>query len=191
MFINKFVNNSRKQGYALLVAILTMSLVTAVGFSILSISLKGFRLSVSERESVYAFYAADSGAECALLWDIRGIELNGIPTFATSTETGTGDTYPGWPNNAPSVVVANCFGENIISSWDINNPPRTGTETTTRFKLDFTEGYCAEVEVRKEVLIADPTRADTIIISRGYNSSCDDADQALSVTVERAIRVTY
>ncbi len=57
------------KGYTLLFAVLVSSLVLAVGISILTISKKEFLLASAARESVYAFYAADGGLECALYAD--------------------------------------------------------------------------------------------------------------------------
>lgn len=59
------------RGYTLLFAVLVSSLVLAVGISILNISKKEFLLASSARESTTAFYAADSGLECAVYFDGR------------------------------------------------------------------------------------------------------------------------
>lgn len=58
-------------GFTLLLSVLIASLILTIGLSILNIAFKELTLSSSARESVIAFYAADSGAECALYWDIQ------------------------------------------------------------------------------------------------------------------------
>jgi hypothetical protein len=65
--INK--NIKFNKGYTLLFAVIVSTLVLSVGISILNISKKEFLLSSSARESTKAFYAADSGLECAVYHD--------------------------------------------------------------------------------------------------------------------------
>jgi Tfp pilus assembly protein PilX len=55
------------KGYTLLFAVIVSVLVLSISTFILSVSRKQLILSSSARDSVYAFYAADSGLECALL----------------------------------------------------------------------------------------------------------------------------
>lgn len=60
-----------QKGFTVLLAALVSSLVLSLGLSIAVIVRKSIRLSSVGRDSQIAFYAADSGAECALYWDIR------------------------------------------------------------------------------------------------------------------------
>lgn len=63
--------HTTSRGFTLLLAALVSSLVLSVGLSIVSIVQKSVTLSSIGRESQFAFYAADTGAECALYWDLR------------------------------------------------------------------------------------------------------------------------
>lgn len=65
--------NGRGRAFALLYAVMTSSIILAVGVSIISIALKQLSISTLGRESQYAFYAANAGAECALYWDFHGV----------------------------------------------------------------------------------------------------------------------
>ena len=56
-------------GFTLFFAVLIASLLLAIGLAIFNITIKELVLSSSVRDSEFAFYAADSGAECALFWD--------------------------------------------------------------------------------------------------------------------------
>ena len=53
-----------KSGYTLLFAVLIASLVLGVATFILGIARKQYILSSATRDSMYSFYAADSGIEC-------------------------------------------------------------------------------------------------------------------------------
>jgi len=58
-------------GFTLLLAALIASIVVALGISIFRLAQKEITLSSIGRDSQFAFYAADSGSECALYWDLR------------------------------------------------------------------------------------------------------------------------
>lgn len=62
-----------RAGFVLLYAVMTSTIILAVGVSIISIALKQLSISTLGRESQYAFYAANTGAECALYWDFHGV----------------------------------------------------------------------------------------------------------------------
>jgi hypothetical protein len=79
-------------GFTLLLAALVASLVLSLGVSIFTIARKSILLSTMGRDSQYAFYAADTGAECALYWDLRH---NHFPaTSPPATITCDGQTVP-------------------------------------------------------------------------------------------------
>lgn len=65
-----------KAGFTLLFAGLTASLILAISLSILSISIKESQLSGVAKESQLAFYAADTGVECVLYWDLKEDAFN-------------------------------------------------------------------------------------------------------------------
>src|SRR3989344_611809 len=91
------------QGFTLYYAMLFGSIMLAIGASLLNISLKELRLSSALNESEYAFFAADSGVECALYWDSKG--SNVFPVYHTAGQnrvyTGTWQGTPPNPNPDP------------------------------------------------------------------------------------------
>ena len=60
-----------KKGFTLLIAIVVTSMLLIVSFVVANVSLKQLVLSYAGVESQYAFYAADSGVECATFWDLK------------------------------------------------------------------------------------------------------------------------
>src|SRR3990167_7483874 len=62
---------SSERGFTLLLAAIVSSIVLAVGAAIFGIAQKQVLLSAIGRDSQFAFYAADTAAECALYWDFR------------------------------------------------------------------------------------------------------------------------
>ena len=65
----RFFHNQR--GFTLLLATIIASLLLAVGAAMFGIIKKQVILSSVGRDSQFAFYAADTAAECALYWDMR------------------------------------------------------------------------------------------------------------------------
>lgn len=134
-----------RRGFALLFAILASSVLLSVAVAIWSIALREVVLSSFGRESLSAFYASDSGAECALYWDLKG-------AFATSTDS---------PPGAPII----CAEQNIT--------PIPGYRDTRNAVSSFSLGapVCADVTVAKNDSDGDGFSLTTIE-SRGHNT-CD------------------
>ncbi len=84
--VKQLTNNSYKlrteKGFTLLIAVLISGVLLAIGLAIFNITIKEILLSSSGRDSQFAFYAADSGIECALYWDQKEV---GFATSTTST----------------------------------------------------------------------------------------------------------
>lgn len=163
-------------------AVLVSSLVLALGLGIVAITMKEVKLSGTGRDSQLAFYASDSGAECAFYWDLKG------DYFATSSS--------GW-----LISNASCAnGQNIEASYDpatqslLSNPVVSDnlTAATTTFWL-YMKGDsgsvtynspCAKVQVVK---FKSGANQKTSIDSRGYNT-CDVNNTR---RLERGYRIEY
>lgn len=170
------MNDNKQNGYTLLFAVLVSSLVLSVGISILTISKKEFLLSSAARESVYAFYAADTGLECAVYWDSKS-------RFSTST---------------PNLVDPLACGSDS-SKLVINRPSDDFGEYKTFFHIkNGDNGSCARVTIFQKYDDSSGTNIPvTKIESRGYNMGWIDDGNTKSCSVgnprrvERAIRYTY
>lgn len=102
MHILSLISGARKnKGFTILLSALIASLVLALGVSVFAIAQKQLILSSTGRNSLLAFYAADTAAECALYHDMRNaafdpaapitpIECNG----ASMEVTSSGAVYP-------------------------------------------------------------------------------------------------
>ena len=162
------IENKSKKGFVILLAVLLSSVFMIIGAFIFNISIKELILSSGGKSSQFAFYAADTGIECALYWDSRG------EYFAESNKT-----------DEPQEIY--CNGQDVTDNeywkWDHvynnNNRGRTffGFEM---FPLDEKRNDCVIVVVKKE-------NGNTVIESRGYNTCVTTSARRL----ERALRVTY
>ncbi|MES3030883.1 MAG: pilus assembly PilX N-terminal domain-containing protein [Patescibacteria group bacterium] len=184
--IYKFSHLHTQKGYTLLFAVLVSSIVLAIGISILNVSKKEFLLASSARESTSAFYAADSGLECAMYWNHTDRETNALATSTPGQITcGTGpaidvvydDPYPiAATSEAPAIAVFDVkFGDSAS---------------------------CGIVMVEKYYEYSDTHSRDVLetrITSRGYNLGWDDENGVNPNTcsigsprkVERALRFTF
>jgi len=70
-FLKLIIKRNYKNGFTLLFAVIIIGVVLSVGLAIYTILMKEFKLSAFARESQTAFYAADSGYECMIYWDIK------------------------------------------------------------------------------------------------------------------------
>ena len=203
------MNNYKKQnnkGFTILFAVLVSTLVLSVGASVINIALKQLALSGSARDSQFAFYAANTGIECAAYWDFVGVEDVTIPVFATSSDTIT--TLAAEPDIESDLLSSvKCSTIFIIDGDDTaasNNPNYTcedslsedkgwcvdyNTESaTTSFRIDpIAPGveYCVDVTIAK--YLDSESRTRTNIESRGYNTCIEDNPRR----VERGLRITY
>jgi len=152
-------------GFTLLFAVLIGSLLFAIGIAIANLTIKEIILSAAGKESETAFFAADTGTECALYWDLR---VSG--TFPSSQSS---------PRDPDNTIQCNGANVGLSYAW-------TATEATTTFRLGLGSESCAEVRVGKTV---NPAR--TIIESHGRNDSDCASTDSNPARVERALRVRY
>jgi Tfp pilus assembly protein PilE len=165
-----YKNIQKNKGYTLLFAVMVSSLVLAVGISILNISKKEFLLSSSARESITAFYAADSALECAVYHDNEG-------KFSFAKDLGSVKCVGNIIKNISDVST----GANSTISYEVSLKPNSENSTMTT---------CAKV-----VRTYDSTTKVVEFVSRGYNMGWNSTGNTCSDPsprrVERALHYTY
>lgn len=156
-----------RRGFTLLFASLVASLLTALGLAMVTIAQKELVLSSLGRESGYAFYAADTGAECATYLDFH------YDAFATST-----------PYTSDAVCAEYVVEEvSAIGALEADGVTGLGGTTNTTFQFE-TNDHCVLVSVQKRN--AYPF---TTVESFGYNTSCAQGDSPRKL--ERAVRAIF
>ena len=81
--------SNQQKGFTLLYALLVISVVLMVTASIFSILLKEMRISSFGKASQIAYYAAESGAECAVYWAASGTNFNGATNIQCHNQNVT------------------------------------------------------------------------------------------------------
>ena len=177
--ISKRNSASKQEGFTLLFALLVSAILLSVGLSIADITLQQFELSASGRNSQYAFYAADSGAECALYWDRHGA-VTGTSAFATSSLS-------------TPVSPITCNASTMYPTIDSNHDTQATIRETTIFYIDYPAINSNDTETCSMVKVIKNADGTTIIDSTGYNSklvngACDLTNPS---TVERGIEINF
>ncbi len=165
----------KQKGFTLLLASLIASLLLAVGLSIFTIAQKEIILSSLGRDSQYAFYAADSGAECALYLDFQNAFATSTATHGAKCNTAVvGEYRPPESVNNTDLVLG---GKDFIAG-----------QVTNSFYFEQ-NNKCINVSVTKY----ESGDKLTEINSKGYSVGCDsDGNPVLnSRALERAVKMRY
>jgi hypothetical protein len=178
-----------KKGFTLLIAILASSLFLVIGATIFKIAFTQLTLSSIGKDSQTAFYAADTGAECALYW-----ERKYYPTGFASPNDGSGSafntdviTHTAYDTSNRQLILATqlptiqCLGGNV-SNFKQGYSDGSGGIDATSFSITFGRA-CADVDVLKED--GGGGAVKTTITARGHNT-CDTTDIR---RVERTLQI--
>ncbi|HMP19158.1 MAG TPA: pilus assembly PilX N-terminal domain-containing protein [Candidatus Paceibacterota bacterium] len=167
-----------KNGFTLLFAVLVAVLILSVGITIINLSIKQIIISGSARESQYAFYAANTGLECAKYWDIKSFIM--FPGGEVVFKYIQSEQYP---NDTDNITCNNVklFNTSSLDGNLVFDPDKKINSFTLRF-----DGYpyCAYVEVLKYPDTNNNYQIKTIIDSYGYNT-CDESNPR---RIERGLR---
>ncbi len=191
------------RGFTLLLAALVASIVLSIGTAIYSIAQKQVTLASLGRDSQYAFYAADTAAECALFWDDR-------PNTAFSTQTSYTSYFATTTPTTPALVQ--CAGNNLHKQGGLDTDVPTyptpaqyaallaaypNNYYDIKFDLkEFVAGtcspqtcgreLCAQVDVRKWVDPVTQIIGTTTVTANGFNVACSrlSSTNAIERTIE-------
>lgn len=137
-----------QRGFALLIAVVFMSVMLTFGLALGSLSYKQQVLASSAVESQYAFYVADAALECALYADQQQNLFAYVSNLSAPAPLMTCDTVA--PVSA--TVVSHTASEWVVA---------------TRLSLD-SGARCADVTIYKPA----SSSGTTYIFSQGYSVPC-------------------
>ena len=174
---NKFKRNisgigeryTSASGFALLIAVIFMSVVLTLGLALGSLGYKQQILASGAVESQYAFYAADTAMECALYADQK------LNIFA----------YPlSNPLQAPKITCNNIQAISSSKTWD----PFKFVITN---QLSLDSNRCADVTIYKYKNPNPTTGIVTYIFSQGYDVPCSSLSVSGARVVSRGLNIHY
>ena len=151
----------KNKAFVLLFAVVISSIILAIALGVANISLKEINFGTSARDANDAFFAADTGAECALYYDRSD-------NNAFIENEGSG--------------MVECLGNpiNLEGNFPFWSFVISG--------LGSTGQSCAKVTVSKDNTSILTT---TTIISKGYNVGDKNCSSSNPNRVERELEVTY
>jgi hypothetical protein len=157
-----------KSGFVILFAVTLAAILLAITLGVSNIALREVKFGTNARDTNDAFFAADTGIECAFYYDRQA------------------------PNKAfidGSVVSMSCAGNDITLDAD-GSPADFWTFKVSQ--LGSAQQSCAIVTVDKTALSPEGIIL-TSIISKGYNNGGGTAGECNvgSNTVERQIEANY
>lgn len=141
-----------QSGFALLVTILVIGAVTAIGLSLLELTMKQVRLSYVSNESERAFHATNAGAECARYWRRQ-----------EAVDFEDGDTG----------ITGDCFGDTssftrsnaLDTAIDIKTGAGYGSGDVHRYEASFgwdSNDRCTEIDML--VVKVPVTEIDSVVL---------------------------
>jgi len=155
-----------KRGIALLFSVMLSAIFLSIALGVLNISVKELNFSSSAKDTNNAFFAADSGVECALYNDKTASTI-----FAADVNANT----------------INCFGNETLLKSAFPN------FVFNIFSLGSNNNFCAIVTVVKTLDNNTPPGVIlTTITSKGYNvGDYPDCTSSNINRVERVLEVNY
>ena len=180
--------NSQK-GYTLLFAVIVSVLVLSIAAFILSVSRKEAILASASRDSIYAFYAADSGLECA----VEHLDTLATSSYPSSTFSCGGNTITFSP---PSRPVCDINGIDSCSGTSTFSMPNGSSTVTSLNQNQSGVASCASTSVAYTRVTGAATSSTITVTVRGYNIGYENIAGVIDCNVpgprkvERALQYT-
>lgn len=173
--------NNQQRGFALLIAVIFMTVMLAFGLMLGALGYKQSILASSAVQSQYAFYAADAGLECALYAD----QQENMFSYLEHDE----NAVPG------PITCAGSQAQQVQYDYDDIDLNRLHMVQEIEFGSGAT-ARCARVTIYKYENPINLTRlpdgtqptASTLIFSEGTDAPCGTAT---SRTVARGLQIHY
>ncbi len=142
-----------RRGFALLMAVIFMSVMLTFGLKLGSLGYKQQILASAVTESQYAFYAADTALECALYAD-QQLNFFAVADYVEGQDPKT----------------MSCGGSDTITVTQSLSSDGLILTSRATIPLD-SDTRCADITVYKP----PPSSGTTYIFSQGYDVSCERA----------------
>lgn len=189
-----------QRGIALLITLLTMSVLLGVTAVLLNVSIRQFKLSNIAKDSETAFNAASAGMECISYHDfanhpnpsIFGVNGDGSMVPEEGAVECMGETSSDIDASNNGTVVS---GEEQKFQFEWGNNPTVCTDVSIfKFYDDGSDGDGQGDDMQTALNSTNPNLCPenatcTVIRARGYNVACGDIGTAR--TIERELVQRY
>jgi hypothetical protein len=178
-----FFASKSGNGFAMLFAVLLSSVLISIGLSIFNISIKELSIATAEKDSIQAYYSADSARECFIFWDIvRGA----FPACLDNNCSNPGDVSTGVVGDQ-TVNGVSCASTSIPMKFTYDDSNKAfDYSSTTFFKFPgWPVAPDSGITASKTFINGSPTVIQTIISANGHNTGI------IGRRVERGMSFTY
>jgi Tfp pilus assembly protein PilX len=180
MYMATNLHSQPKQGFALLMTLIVVSVLISIGLAVVDLSLKQVRLSTNAKDSESAFHAANAGVECGRYW--RRIASSTMETGGAITPTCfSASTYANTKSNLFSSTNGDVYLYNYSFSWG-TSPSQRCTSISTLVMSATVTGAGLTYNVASQIPgypLASKTCAAgercTVVASHGFNMPCASA----------------
>ncbi|MFA7302280.1 MAG: hypothetical protein WC030_00835 [Candidatus Paceibacterota bacterium] len=160
------------QGFALLVAVIFMSVMLSFSLTVSALAFKQVTLTSSAVESQYAFYAADAALECILYYDQNDLDF----LYTNMVDR----------SSAPEIDCGDLVGDATIYTESDKSLVRA------RYRFEFNTApsarYCADITVYKYESPLLPKNYSTYLFAQGYSTPCGVVEGIESSGARYAVR---
>ncbi|OGI94589.1 hypothetical protein A3A03_02535 [Candidatus Nomurabacteria bacterium RIFCSPLOWO2_01_FULL_40_18] len=170
-----------KSGFVILFAVTISAIILAIALGVSNIAFREIKFGTNARGSNDAFFAADVGAECALLYD-----RNPFPPFDHE------NAFPVTPIPSPPPPPPPSTMDCAETSFPTPDPSPDNFWTFTVSEFGSSGQSCAIVTVDKTITFSCGSfNCTTTVTSKGYNVGDLNCDSTDPNRIEREIEVTY
>lgn len=182
LFKKQSAHLRQQQGFALLITIIVLSVILAIGLSLMEISLKQINLTITSRESELAFVAANSGIECGQYsrfnnsasynFDDNSFEFSCFQLGSRQISVGQ--------SNTQGTGMRSGRVEQYNTTYDLTTPSGAMCVDITVYTIDHrsvTDSTIPPVSFSNEGVGSRDCPTGSVctnIFSRGYNRACGD-----------------
>lgn len=195
------MNRPPNQGFALLITLVVVSIVLAIGLSLLFVTTKQYLLAVTASQSELAFQAAQVGLEC-MRWHraqpaTLAILLREGGSWSPSLTCAgvTPDTPPGV--DADTIYTNDTLRQYLYKYeyfYTVSGNQCINTSMyVSNLRGSTTTGFTRPIPASEDEGLSEITCAAgsvcTVIFSRGYNRPCNQLNSIF--TIQREITIDY
>ena len=184
-----------QNGFVLLLTLVVVSIILAIGLSMLNITMKQLTLSNLARESEIALHAASSGIECMQFHRVdprtRQILLNedSDPDTTEPLLSCAGTTPINSSTNHDLNLTTNGLLYNYLYDYDVDGDKCVETSMYLIDLRNETSDVTRTVNEGLDEISCDGGSVCTTIFSRGFNRACADIDGPF--TVQRELTIEF
>lgn len=178
--IKKSCSPEANKGFALLMTLIVVTVVVAIGLTVLDLSTKQIRLSTNAKDSEVAFHAANAGMECARFW--RRQESAAMETGSPVSPSCFGSALY---SNTRTQVTSSVSGDGAVYKYDYAFTWASGSrcsQITTLVASSTALGSGLTIGNMTTLVPGYPTGSSktcaagercTVLSVRGYNKPCN------------------